>query len=110
VLIPSSSAETTTLVLETILTIVTTPLGTAELFNLEDTSPLTELATQHKLVLDIFSLAWLGASTQDAEVSRVRDSVNKVIPKLLASFSHTDAVTLLACLGETLPKLPAEVS
>jgi hypothetical protein len=97
------------LILQTLLTFVSQPLGALELISLEDVSPLTEIAPQYSLALDLFSLAWTNASTKFSEVSKVRDSIDKIIPLLLTTFDRTDAVTFLAFLGETLPKLPREV-
>jgi hypothetical protein len=95
--------------LQTLLTIVSLHLGALEFMTIEDVSPLTEIAHQQPLVLDIFSLAWSNASTGPSEVPAVRASINRIIPTLLNSFRDTDAVTFLAFIGDTLAKLPPEV-
>lgn len=97
------------MILQTLLTFVSQTLGALELINLEDLSPLTAIAPQYSLVLDVLSLAWTNASTQFSEVTKVRDSIDKIIPLLLSTFDRTDAVTFNDFLGKTLPKLPHEV-
>jgi Neurochondrin len=105
----NSSAEVSILILQTLLTIVSLHLGALEFITVEDVSPLTEIAHQQPLVLDIFSLAWSNASTGLSEVPAVRASINRIVPMLLNSFRDTDTVTFLAFIGDTLTRLPPEV-
>jgi hypothetical protein len=77
---------------------------------IEDLSPLTEIAPQQSLVLDIFRLAWSLTATEPLEVPKVKDSINKTMPMFINSFNRTDAVTFVAFIGDTLRKLPLEVS
>jgi hypothetical protein len=95
--------------LQTIATLVSQLKGALEFLNIEDISPLTEIAPQQSIVLDAFSLAWSSASTEYPELPKVRDQINKTIPMLISSFTRTDAVTLVAFIGDTLPKLPSQV-
>jgi len=97
------------MILQTIVTLVSQPKGALEFLNIEDVSPLTEIAPQQSMVLDIFSLAWSSASTESLNVPKVRDQINKTIPMLISSFTRTDAVTFVAFIGDTLPKLPSQV-
>jgi hypothetical protein len=76
---------------------------------IEDVSPLTEIAPQQSMVLDVFSLSWSSASTESSGVPKVKDRINKTIPMLISSFTRTDAVTFVAFIGDTLPKLPSQV-
>jgi len=92
------------------LTLASQPEGALEVLRIEDFSPLTEIAPQYSLVLDIFEYAWINASTISEEVALVRENIDKVIPALLLVFRQTDAVTLLECLGSFLPKAVPEVS
>ncbi len=77
---------------------------------IEDLSPLTEIAPQQSMVLDIFSRVWTSASTEPLQVPKVRDCINQNIPMLINSFNRTDAVTFVAFVGDILPNLPFEVS
>lgn len=97
------------MVLQTLLAFVSQLRGALEFASIEDVSPLTEIAPQQPMVLDIFSLAWSIASTEVSEVPKVRDHINKIIPMLISSFNRTDAVTFVAFIGDLLPKLPTEV-
>ncbi|KAH7412871.1 Neurochondrin-domain-containing protein [Cadophora sp. MPI-SDFR-AT-0126] len=103
-----SPPETTKLILQTILTIVSQPEGALEILSVQDLSPLIEISNQHPLVLDIFSFSWINASTVTGEVEAVRKSINQVIPALIVNFKGTDAVTFIAFVGNTLPKLEPE--
>jgi hypothetical protein len=76
-----------------------------ELIHVEDVTPLTEIATQHSLILDVFTYAWINASSVDSEVLSTQASIDEVIPSLLVVFKDTDAVTLIQSIGSFLPKL-----
>jgi hypothetical protein len=104
-----SRPETTKLVLQTLLTIVSQPEGALELLGIEDQSPLSEMATAYPLVLEIFDFGWTNSSTVPTEVQVVQKSINEVIPKLLVVFKGTDAVTLIGFVSDLLPKLVPEV-
>jgi len=80
------------------------------MLNIGDLSPLTEIATQYPLVLEIFGYTWMNASTSSAEIGAVRANIDKIIPALLTAFRQTDAVTLIESLGSFLPKIVPEVS
>jgi hypothetical protein len=96
--------------LETLLTIVSQPEGSLKILRIEDLSPLTEIATQDPLVLDIMAFTWTNASTASIEVLAVRNSIDKIISALLVVFKGTDAVTLINFIGSLVPKLIPEVS
>ncbi|PVH82390.1 DUF1941-domain-containing protein [Cadophora sp. DSE1049] len=100
-----SPPETTKLILQTILTIVSQPEGALEILAVQDLSPLIEISNQQPLVLDIFSFSWTNASTVTAEVEAVRKSINQVIPAMIVNFKGTDAVTFITFVGNMLPKL-----
>jgi hypothetical protein len=105
----NSPPETTKLILQTLLTIVSYPEGALEILNIEDLSPLTEISVQYPLVLDILNFAWTNAATVPSEVDRVRKSIDKLIPTLQNVFRGTDAVTFISFMGSLLPKLVPEV-
>ncbi|ESZ97792.1 hypothetical protein SBOR_1801 [Sclerotinia borealis F-4128] len=103
-----SSPETTQLILQTLLTIVSQVDGSLEFLKIEDLSPLIEIAPQYPLVLDILNYTWANGSTINTEVQAVHRSINKVIPNLLVVFKGTDAVTFLSFIASFIPKLSSE--
>ncbi|KAH7348543.1 Neurochondrin-domain-containing protein [Rhexocercosporidium sp. MPI-PUGE-AT-0058] len=103
-----SPPETTKLILQTILTIVSLPEGALEILAIEDLSSLIEISNQYPLVLDILGFSWTNASTINAEVEAVRKSINQVIPALIINFKGTDAVTFIGFVGNIIPKLDPE--
>ncbi|KAJ5054433.1 uncharacterized protein L3040_000707 [Drepanopeziza brunnea f. sp. 'multigermtubi'] len=103
-----SPPETTKLILQTLLTIVSHPEGALEMLAIEDLSPLIEITNQYPLALEIFEYGWTSASTLGAEAETVRKSINQIMPKLVVNFKGTDTVTLIKLVGKTLPKLECE--
>ncbi|KAH8591749.1 Neurochondrin-domain-containing protein [Bisporella sp. PMI_857] len=101
-----SPAETTQLILQTVATITSQPEGALEMLNFEDTSPLTEIALQHPLVLDILGFTWINASTIESKALVVQARIDKTMPILLKIFEGTDAVTLLAFAETLLSSIP----
>lgn len=106
----NSSEETTNLILQTLLTIVSQPEGASEFMTIQDLSPLIEIACQHPLVLQVFLYSWTNASTIVTETEAVKKSIDSTIPALIVNFKGTDAVTLLSFVANLLPKLESEVS
>lgn len=106
----SSSPETTKLIIQTLLIIVSQPEGAVELLHVKDLSPLIEIASQYPLVLEVIKYTWLNASTLPEEIQAVRENVNKVVPSLVVVFKGTDAVTFIIFLGDFLPKVEQDVS
>lgn len=105
-----SPPETTKLILQSLLTIVSQPEGALEMLNIQDLSPLTEISAQYPLALDILSFTWTNAATIPVEIEKVRRSIDIIVSALQVVFKGTDAVTLLGFIGSLLPKLAAEVS
>lgn len=105
-----SPPETTRLILQTLLTVVSQPEGAVELLHIEDITPLTEIAPQYPHVLDIINFMWINASTIDSEVQTVRESIDRTMPILLSVFDSTDAVTLIRFAGDFLSKVLPSVS
>ncbi|PQE21609.1 Duf1941 family protein [Rutstroemia sp. NJR-2017a WRK4] len=103
-----SSPETTPLILQTLLTIVSQSEGALRLLKVDDLSPMTEIAAQNPLVLEILNFTWANASTMISEVQVVKASINELIPKLLLVFKGTDAVTFLSFIANLFPKIPPE--
>ncbi|KAI1000461.1 hypothetical protein K3495_g7736 [Podosphaera aphanis] len=101
----NSSTETSRLILQSLMIIVSQPEGSIKLLSIEDLSPLTELATQEPMALDILQYAWLNAAATSNGADLVRTSIDKLIPNLTKSFQGTDAVTLLNSIANLLPNL-----
>ncbi|KAH8805674.1 Neurochondrin-domain-containing protein [Xylogone sp. PMI_703] len=93
--IVQSSKSSTELILQTLLTLVSQVEGALELMKLDNWSPLTEIAIEHPLVLDIISYTWINAATVSSELQNVQNSIDSVMQKLLLVFQGTDAVTFL---------------
>lgn len=105
-----SSEETTRLALENLLTLVSQPEGAQEFNQVEDLTPLVEIAPSHQLALKILQFAWIGdmlASSSDK--AALRSKLDKTIGHLVSSFKGTDAVTLLEFLADLLRSLDPEV-
>jgi hypothetical protein len=105
----NSPPETTKLILQTLLTIVSYPEGALEMLNIQDLSPLTEIAVQYSLVLDILNFTWTNAASIPTEMDKVQITIDKGIPALQNIFKGTDAVTFIDFMGSLIPKLAPEV-
>ncbi|KAI3391573.1 hypothetical protein diail_7065 [Diaporthe ilicicola] len=103
-----SSDDTTQLVLQTLLTLVSHPEGAKEFMVIEDVSALVEIAPSQPLALDIFLYAYSQSATLVEDATSVKSKIDKTIQGLIASFKGTDAVTLLAFLAELLRRLDPE--
>jgi hypothetical protein len=96
--------------LQTLLTLASCTVGASRIIQVKDVTPLTELATQQPLVLDVIGLSWSNASTAKSNLNIVSSSIDDIMPKLIVAFKDTDAVTLLAFTADTFSKVPPEVS
>ncbi|KAI6382896.1 hypothetical protein MCOR25_000411 [Pyricularia grisea] len=103
-----SSENTTVLILQALLTLVSYPQGAQTLAQIEDLSNLVEIAPTQPLVLNVLSFAFLGsmtiANTIDAR-SALAHKVEQVLADLVRSFTGTDGVTLLDFLADFLRRL-----
>ncbi|KAL2271797.1 hypothetical protein VTJ83DRAFT_1168 [Remersonia thermophila] len=104
-----SSQDTARLILETLLSLVSLPEGARVFVDVQDLSPLTEMAPSQRLALDTLLHAWLGAAATDMDRAGLRSKVDSTISSLAASFTGTDAVTLLAFLADLIPRLEPEI-
>ncbi|TAQ90899.1 hypothetical protein B7494_g745 [Chlorociboria aeruginascens] len=103
-----SSSETTEIILQTLLSLVSQTEGALELLKLEDLSPLTAIAPQYPLALQILGFTWANASAVSEVVPTLRKSINRLILELLSGFKGTDAVTFMNFIASFLPRLPPE--
>ncbi|RYP67291.1 hypothetical protein DL771_007309 [Monosporascus sp. 5C6A] len=105
--------ETAGVIIETLLTLVSFPEGArifAEL-DIDEWTPLIEIAPEHPHVLSIFIWAWERGTTALADQQSKNGMKNKIdqsIQSLVASFSGTDATSLLEFLSH-LGDLGAEL-
>ncbi|KAL1893152.1 hypothetical protein Sste5346_006584 [Sporothrix stenoceras] len=106
----NADAESATmLILQTLATLVSRAEGAA-VFNssVTDLSPLTELAPEQPLILEILLRAWLhgllAATNSDspADIDTITNTINITLPSLAAAFKGTDGVTLLDFLARLL--------
>lgn len=104
-----SPSETTKLILQTLLTTASRSEGALEVVKIEDSSPFIKIATTYPIVLQILSFSWINAAAVPNTVEVVQKCINQLMPPLLVAFQDTDAVTLVDCIGDTLPKLVPEV-
>lgn len=109
-LTPYSPPDTTSLILQTLLTITSQQEGAKELLSIQDVTPLVEITSQYSLALDILRYMWTNAAAIDGESDNVRESINRIIPSLLLIFKGTDGVTLMSSIADLLPKLEPSVS
>lgn len=105
-----SSDATTELILQTLLTLVSSPEGAREFVAIDDASALIEIAPSQPLVLDVFLYAYSQLAVLPASSSTLRSKVNSTVQSLVVSFKGTDAVTLLGFLDSLLRRVDAEVS
>lgn len=87
------------------MTIVSQPEGALELLHIEDLSPLTEIASQHALVLEILSFTWTNAALTPSEAPVVQRRIDQILPTLIVNFRGSDGVTFLNFVANLFPKL-----
>lgn len=75
------------------MTIVSRLEGALELLGIEDLSPLTSIAAQKSLALEVLRFTWSIATATEAE--RVKENIDQTMPILLKVFEGTDAVTFI---------------
>lgn len=80
------------------------------MLNVEDLSPLTEIAADYPHALDIINFMWVNASTVGTEAEKVQASIDKTITILLKVFHGTDAVTFIRFASDFMSKIAPEVS
>lgn len=111
----NSSKETTQVIIETLLTLVAVPKGAEGVANLEveDWTPLIEIAPEHSHVLTIFIWAWekgtLNVKDEQAREA-MRSKIDQGIQSFVSSFIGTDATSLLEFISHVLRNLDESVS
>ncbi|KAI8958796.1 DUF1941-domain-containing protein [Daldinia sp. FL1419] len=102
-----SSKETAQVIIETLLTLVSVPGGAKSFVDLDidDWTPLIEIAPEHAHVLTIFIWAWeRGPTGLDDEAAReaMRTKIDQGIQSFVSSFIGTDATSLLEFISHVL--------
>ncbi|KAK6209433.1 hypothetical protein LQW54_006286 [Pestalotiopsis sp. IQ-011] len=93
-----SSEETTDFILKTLLTIASSSAeGSDALAAVQDWSPLVEIAPKQPLVLSILAWTWTNGNRSNTKATPER--IDECISSLCASYTGTDAVTLLDFLA-----------
>ncbi|KAK4169345.1 Neurochondrin-domain-containing protein [Cladorrhinum sp. PSN259] len=100
------SQDTTRLVLETLVSLVSQPSAAQVFITLDDLTPLTEIAPSQPLGLDVLLHAWLSVMTSSPDTATLQPKIESTIGALIISFKGTDAITLLNFLSTLLPRLP----
>ncbi|KAI1804410.1 DUF1941-domain-containing protein [Daldinia bambusicola] len=105
-----SSKETTQVIIETLLTLVSVPGGAKTFVDLDidDWTPLIEIAPEHAHVLTIFIWAWERGTTgleDEAAREAMRSKIDQGIQAFVSSFIGTDATSLLEFISHILRNL-----
>ncbi|KAJ3472297.1 hypothetical protein NLG97_g11109 [Lecanicillium saksenae] len=103
------TGETTGFLLQLLYTLVSSKEGADAFLSVEDTTPLTEIATAHPMVLDVFCRAWLNHMAGGATGAAFSQKIDAVLNSLVVNFKGTDAVTYLAFLGSFFSQATPEV-
>ncbi|KAI9723390.1 MAG: hypothetical protein M1812_001274 [Candelaria pacifica] len=102
-----SSAETTTQILQVLVTIASSKHGAAKILEVEDLSPILEIAPETPLALEVLKFAFINAGTQlDLELP-IQKSLRDTIPKIALGFRGGDISLLLSVLADVFTRLPS---
>ncbi|KAK1701919.1 Neurochondrin-domain-containing protein [Colletotrichum lupini] len=97
-----SSGETSEMIIQTLLTMAAFPEGAKVFFDIEDVTPLVEVAPNNPSALEIFSFAWINCMDIAEDRIVLESKIDKTIQALVSTFNGTDGVTLLEFLGKFL--------
>ncbi|KAE9567371.1 hypotheticall protein [Colletotrichum fructicola] len=97
-----SSGETSRLIVQTILALVVFPEGARVFSEIEDVSPLVEIAPSDPVALEIFAFAYINCMDLAEDRVVLSKKIDSTIQALVSSFKGTDGVTLLEFLGNFL--------
>ncbi|KAK2009196.1 DUF1941-domain-containing protein [Colletotrichum eremochloae] len=97
-----SSEETSQLIVQTILTLVAFPEGAKFFFEIEDVSPLVEIAPNNPSALEVFAFSWINCMDLVQDRTALKTKIDGTVQALVSTFNGTDGVTLLEFLGKFL--------
>ncbi|KAI9826392.1 MAG: hypothetical protein M1832_000309 [Thelocarpon impressellum] len=96
-----SSPQTTTQILQTLLTFSSRPRGAVALWHVDDMSPLVEIAPQQPLSLDVIRYMILHQPVEEEDLT---DKLHGLISALVLAFRDGNAHVLFHFLAEVLPE------
>lgn len=105
----NSSGETSLLIVQTISALVTFAEGAGAFIEIEDVSPLVEIAPSNSTALEVFAFAWINCMNTSKDRTVLKTKIDATIQSLVSSFTGTDGVTLLEFLGKFLRNSDAKV-
>ncbi|OHF02636.1 hypothetical protein CORC01_02032 [Colletotrichum orchidophilum] len=97
-----SSGETSEMIVQTLHNLVAFPEGAKVFLDIEDVTPLVEIAPNNPSALEIFSYAWINCIGLAEERVLLESRIDGTIQALVSTFIGTDGVTLLEFLGKFL--------
>ncbi|KAK1598593.1 Neurochondrin-domain-containing protein [Colletotrichum navitas] len=97
-----SSEETSKLIVQTILTLVAFPEGAKSFLEVEDVSPLVEIAPSNSSALEVFGFSWINCMSLMQDRTALKTKIDGTVQALVSTFKGTDAVTFLEFLGKFL--------
>lgn len=95
--------------MQTILALVVFPEGARVFSEIEDVSPLVEIAPSDPVALEIFAFAYINCMDLAEDRVVLSKKIDSTIQALVSSFKGTDGVTLLEFLGKFLRNSDAKV-
>ncbi|KAK2032730.1 DUF1941-domain-containing protein [Colletotrichum zoysiae] len=97
-----SSEGTSKLIVQTILTLVVFPEGAKSFLEVEDVSPLVEIAPSNSSALEVFAFSWINCMGLVQDRTVLKTKIDGTVQALVSTFNGTDGVTLLEFLGKFL--------
>ena len=108
-LIKGSASNTTTQILQSLLTFASQPQGAAALWTLADLSPIVHMAPEEPLALQVIDYLVRDGATRVLMERTIRHSFDKIMSTLVASFKNGQSQQLLEYLAGLLPNIGPEV-
>ncbi|WDK16037.1 hypothetical protein CGRA01v4_07318 [Colletotrichum graminicola] len=105
-----SSEETSKLIVQTILTLVAFPEGAKSFLEVEDVSPLVEIAPSNSSALEVFAFSWINCMSLVQDRTALKTKIDGTVQALVSTFKGTDAVTFLEFLGKFLRNADPKVA
>ncbi|KAI9789977.1 MAG: hypothetical protein M1835_001290 [Candelina submexicana] len=103
-----SASETTTQILQVLVTIASGQHGAIGVLEVEDLSPLLETASQTPLALEALKYALIHGGTQPDRKRFMKSKLGAIVSTLTLGFRGRDSSFLLNALDEVFARLPSE--
>lgn len=91
------------------MVLVSYPEGAQAFVQLQDMSSLVENAPSQPLALEVLSYAFLNSAAAAEDRKTLSSRIEQMVSSLIASYTGTDAVTLLEFLADFLRRLDKDV-